>query len=111
LIRNVDSPRVSTAIAGIEQETERLNGMVGKLLTLSRMEAGQQLVDKEEIELADLLRQVVEDADFEARNRNCRVILYEAERVPRGGQPGTAPQCCREYRPQRGAVHRRPNGG
>jgi two-component system, OmpR family, sensor kinase len=51
LIRNVDSPGVSAAITGIEQETERLNGMVGKLLTLSRMEAGQQLVDKEEIEL------------------------------------------------------------
>jgi len=79
LIRNVDSPGVSTAIARIEQETERLNGMVGKLLTLSRMEAGQQLVDKEEIDLADLLRQVVDDADFEARNRNCRVILYEAD--------------------------------
>jgi two-component system sensor histidine kinase CpxA len=79
LIRNVDSPGVSTAIARIEQETERLNGMVGKLLTLSRMEAGQQLVDKTEIQLSDLLRQVVDDADFEARDRNCRVILYEAD--------------------------------
>ena len=57
LIRNVDNPGVSTAIARIEQETERLNGMVGKLLTLSRMEAGQQLVDKKEIELACLIHQ------------------------------------------------------
>ena len=87
LIRNVDSPGVSTAIARIEQETERLNGMVGKLLTLSRMEAGQQLVDKEEIELADLLRQVVDDADFEARNRNCRVVLYEADECRAVGSP------------------------
>jgi two-component system sensor histidine kinase CpxA len=61
--------------------------MVGKLLTLSRMEAGQQLVDKEEIELADLLRQVVDDADFEARNRNCRVILYEADECRAIGSP------------------------
>jgi two-component system sensor histidine kinase CpxA len=87
LIRNVDSPGVSTAIARIEQETERLNGMVGKLLTLSRMEAGQQLVNKEEIELVDLLRQVVDDADFEARNRNCRVILYEADDCRSVGSP------------------------
>jgi signal transduction histidine kinase len=79
LIRNPDSPGVSTAIARIEQETERLNGMVGKLLTLSRMEAGPPLVDKEEVALANLLRQVVDDADFEARNRNCRVVLYEAD--------------------------------
>jgi two-component system sensor histidine kinase CpxA len=68
LIRNVDSPGVSTAIARIEQETE-------------------QLVDKEEIELADLLRQVVDDADFEARNRNCRVILYEADECRAIGSP------------------------
>jgi two-component system sensor histidine kinase CpxA len=87
LIRNVDSPGVTTAIARIERETERLNGMVGKLLTLSRMEAGQQLVDKEEIELVDLLRQVVDDADFEARNRNCRVILYEADECRAVGSP------------------------
>ena len=87
LIRNVDSPEVSTAIARIEQETERLNGMVGKLLTLSRMEASQQLVDKEEIDVADLLRHVVEDADFEARNRNCRVILYEASECHAEGSP------------------------
>jgi len=83
----VDSPGVSTAIARIEQETERLNGMVGKLLTLSRMEAGQQLVDKEEIDLADLLRQVVDDADFEARNRNCRVILCKANECHAVGSP------------------------
>ena len=87
LIRNVDSPRVSTAIARIEQETERLNGMVGKLLTLSRMEAGQELVEKTDVELADLLRHVVEDADFEARNRNCRVILYEASEWYAVGSP------------------------
>ncbi len=83
----MDSPEVSTAIARIEQETERLNGMVGKLLTLSRMEAGPQLVDKEEIELSNLLRQVVDDADFEARNRNCRVVLYETNVCHAVGSP------------------------
>jgi two-component system, OmpR family, sensor histidine kinase CpxA len=87
LIRNVDGPEVSTAIARIELETERLNGMVGKLLTLSRMEAGQPLADKEEIELANLLREVVDDADFEARNRNCRVVLYEADECRAVGSP------------------------
>ena len=87
LIRNVDSPGVSTAITRIEQETERLDGMVGKLLTLSRMEAGQQLTDQKEIQLADLLRQVVADTDFEARDRNCRVVLYEADDCRTVGSP------------------------
>jgi two-component system, OmpR family, sensor histidine kinase CpxA len=87
LVRSVDSPEVSTAITRIERETERLNGMVGKLLTLSRMEAGPQLMDKEEIELSNLLRQVVDDADFEARNRNCRVVLYETDECHAVGSP------------------------
>jgi two-component system sensor histidine kinase CpxA len=87
LIRNVDNPDVSTAIVRIEKETDRLNGMVGKLLTLSRMEAGPQLVCKEEIELANLLRKVVDDVDFEARNRNCRVVLYEANECRAVGNP------------------------
>ncbi len=44
-------------------------------------------MDKEEIDLADLLRQVVDDADFEARNRNCRVILYKADECHAVGSP------------------------
>jgi len=75
------------------------------------MEAGQQLVDKEEIELADLLREVVDDADFEARNRKLSRDPLRGGPVPRARQPGTASQCGREYCPQRSAVHRRPDGG
>ena len=35
----------------------------------------------------DLLREVVDDADFEARNRNCRVTLYEADQCRALGSP------------------------
>ena len=78
LIRNVNSPAVKTAVARIEQETERLNGMISNLLTLSKIDAGESLAD-ETIDVAEMLRTIVVDTDFEARDHNCRVALHGAQ--------------------------------
>jgi two-component system, OmpR family, sensor histidine kinase CpxA len=75
LIRNVNSPAVKTAVARIEQETERLNGMISNLLTLSKIDASESLAD-ETIDVAEMLRTIVVDTDFEARDHNCRVVLH-----------------------------------
>jgi two-component system sensor histidine kinase CpxA len=79
LMRKIDHPDVPTAIERLEQETERLNGMIGKLLVLSRVEAGEPLVEKTAVQIESLVRNIVADADFEARNRNRSVLLCEAE--------------------------------
>ncbi len=60
----------------IEREGERLNELVGQMLSLSRLEAGAATVDKEEVELSALLQEVVRDADFEAQARHRRVCLH-----------------------------------
>jgi len=78
LIRNVNSPAVKTAVARIEQETERLNGMISNLLTLSKIDAGESLAH-ETIDVAEMLRTIVADTDFEARDHNCRVALHGAQ--------------------------------
>jgi len=78
LIRNVNSPAVKTAVARIEQETGRLNGMISNLLTLSKIDAGESLAD-ETIDVAEMLRTIVADTDFEARDHNCRVALHGAQ--------------------------------
>src|SRR3984893_16244318 len=78
LIRNVNSPAVKTAVARMEQETERLNGMIRNLLTLSKIDAGESLAD-ETIDVAEMLRTIVVDTDFEARDHNCRVALHGAQ--------------------------------
>lgn len=59
----------------IELEAGRMNEMIGQLLSLARLEndgSGQQ---KKEFDLSELLTRLVQDADFEARNRGCRVDL------------------------------------
>ncbi len=79
LMRKIDHPSVPAAIERLEQETERLNEMIGKLLVLSRFEAGEPLVEKTVVQIDSLVRTIVADADFEARNRSRSVVLREAE--------------------------------
>jgi two-component system, OmpR family, sensor kinase len=50
----------------IEREVGRLDEMVGELLTLSRLEAGMGDNLREQIDLAELVGMVVEDARFES---------------------------------------------
>jgi signal transduction histidine kinase len=79
LIRKVDHPGVATAIQRLERETDRLNEMIGKLLALSRVNAAGRLIEKANLRLEDLVREVVADADYEARSEQRSVILREAE--------------------------------
>lgn len=71
----------------IEAESNRLNEMISRLLTLSRLEAGTQDFERSQIDLKPLVEQVVSDADFEAnavgksvkmsRADNCQIVGNE----------------------------------
>ena len=62
-------------LSRIELESERMDRLVGELLTLSRLEAGVPRGAAEKFDLAELLAAVVEDARFEAESRHRRVCL------------------------------------
>lgn len=71
----------------IEKEAERLNEMVSQLLTLTSLEGGVERMEKAWVPISPLLREVVDDADFEARNRHCSVNLdMAAEMMLYGSQ-------------------------
>lgn len=57
----------------IELEAGRLNELIGRLLTLARMEDGEQRVPSTPILLDELVLNVTEDAEFEAQARHCHV--------------------------------------
>jgi two-component system sensor histidine kinase CpxA len=59
----------------IERETERLNELIGQLLSLARLESGGVSTTKSEIDLEGLLKEITEDASFEARANNKGVNL------------------------------------
>jgi two-component system, OmpR family, sensor histidine kinase CpxA len=59
----------------IERDTERLNEMIGRLLTLARLEMTAASPEMRPIDLTALITDVVTDAEWEARERRCHVDL------------------------------------
>ncbi len=52
------------ALDRIEQETERLNVMIGELLTLNLLESTSERFGAKIFDLAELMEEVVRDAEF-----------------------------------------------
>jgi two-component system sensor histidine kinase CpxA len=61
------------ALERIELEANRLNELIGRLLTLARLEGGEDAMRRSPIALDELVQNIAEDADFEAQTRQCRV--------------------------------------
>jgi two-component system sensor histidine kinase CpxA len=69
------------ALNRIEFQVNRLNELIGQLLTLARLEDSPKDNPKEEINLSELITQIAEDADFEAQSRNRRVRMTATEDI------------------------------
>jgi signal transduction histidine kinase len=63
----------------IEREAERLNELIGQLLTLVRMESSSVAVETKSVDLSALVQRLVQDEDFEARARSRGVTAKIAE--------------------------------
>jgi two-component system, OmpR family, sensor histidine kinase CpxA len=79
LARKSTNGKAAGPLDRIEQESERVNQLVGQLLTLTRLESGAERVLPEIIPLEDLVQQVIDDAMFEARPMNREVIAVRLD--------------------------------
>jgi two-component system sensor histidine kinase CpxA len=59
----------------LERDSERLNEMIGRLLTLARLDMTTVATEMRPTDLKTLVLDVVADAQLEACERNCRVDL------------------------------------
>ncbi len=73
------------ALDRIEHEAETLNEMIGHLLKLTRLESGTDGLQRTEVDLAQLVREVADDADFEARSRNRSVRVVSCDECSTSG--------------------------
>jgi two-component system, OmpR family, sensor histidine kinase CpxA len=80
LVRKNSPPSATGPLNRIEQEAERLNELVGQLLAITRLESGAERVPAETVILEDLVHQVVDDANFEAKPLNKEVRILELEK-------------------------------
>jgi two-component system sensor histidine kinase CpxA len=79
LARQRSGTEANGAFDRIERESDNLNEMISQLLELTRLESGTDARKRTDVDLAALVRDVAEDADFEARsvNRSVQVVSTE----------------------------------
>ena len=63
----------------IENESVRLNDLISRLLTLSKLETGSQDFERQNINFRNLVEQVASDADFEANAIDKSVKITNAD--------------------------------
>lgn len=61
----------------IEREAERLNELIGQVLSLSRLGSGTGAAIREPVDLAALVGAIADDAGFEAAQHGRRVVVRE----------------------------------
>jgi len=75
LARQKAPPEIEGSLSRIELEADRLNQLIQRLLTISRLESGADGIHKTHLSLRELLQQVARDAEFESAGRSCRVTV------------------------------------
>lgn len=68
-------------IQRIEKENQRLDELVGELLTLSRLEANVYNNENDYFDINGLVASISDDARFEARNQNKQVVFKGANEI------------------------------
>src|SRR5215211_7415287 len=85
LARQRSGPDANNALDRIERESENLNEMISQLLTLTRLDSGTDGRKRTEVDLAALVREVADDADFEARSVNRAVQVVSSDKCSING--------------------------
>jgi signal transduction histidine kinase len=79
LARRRAGSEAGAALDRIGREAESINEMIGQLLTLSRVESSTDGLNNVRLDLCALVREVADNAEFEARSRNRSVRVLACE--------------------------------
>jgi len=66
------------ALHRMETDLQRLNELIGRLLTIARLEASSMLQHPTRVDLSELVSTIAADAEFELQERGCRVDIIQA---------------------------------
>jgi len=87
LAQKKSNGKIDKELSRIELETERLNELIGQLLSLARLETNTSEIQFEKINLATLLTEVVDDAQYEAVSKQKQVNLKNKVECQIKGNP------------------------
>ena len=75
LVRQRDNEQIKAPLDRIERETDRLNDLIGQIISITRLETQADDLPLEPIDLKEILETVVQDAKYEAVNMQRDVEL------------------------------------
>lgn len=81
IAKQKSSPDTQPILSRIEGESERLNEMISRLLTLAKLETGSEVVEPVRVDLTSVVSDVAEDAQFEAEAKGRQVVLAAKDGV------------------------------
>lgn len=73
LARQRSGLEAGSALDRIDRESGRLNEMIKRLLTIARLEGGDETIQASPVHLEQLIQEIARDAAFEAQSRRCEV--------------------------------------
>jgi len=80
LARRHDDDDLAPQLDRIERDLQRMEELIGQMLSLSRLETEGAVEMGRSIDIAELLRQVIEDVRLEANEKGCRLEFQGPER-------------------------------
>src|SRR5437870_4287223 len=87
LLRQCSSEEVPEYLSRIGLEADRLDKLIGQLLTLTRIESGIESTQREKFDLTNIVQEVAADGDFEARAHGREVKVVRADACTTLGVP------------------------
>ncbi len=87
LARRQGGEAVAPQLDRIGRDLERMEALIGQMLSLSRTEAQAGGSPPRELDLAALLQEVVQDAALEAAQKGCRIDCHAPASLPIRGHP------------------------
>lgn len=87
LARQRAGPQAAVLLDRLENESDRLDYLIGQLLELSRLDTAAPAGEVEEVDLGELVAAIAEDAGFEASARGVRVLVEASAPVSVCGYP------------------------
>jgi two-component system sensor histidine kinase CpxA len=86
LARQRSGPDAISSLDRIDRETTRVNELIQRLLTISRLEAAES-IEKFPVDLQQIIQEIARDAAFEAQVRHCQVETIYGESCVVLGNP------------------------
>ena len=77
LAREDGGPQLIAPLGRIEREAERLNQLIGELLTLSSLTVRRDVSHFQNVSINRICRAILPDAEYEAQQRPCTIVFEE----------------------------------